>query len=608
LAKKPKFTKTESELLAYIDDFTLFARECLKVKDHATASIVPLELNDGQMVLHEVVEKQLGEKGYVRVLLLKARRFGGSTYIEARFYWRTALNFNRNTFIIGHELDSTDTLYEMATLMHQMNPIPPSTLKSNAKELVFDRPNGTGLKSQYRLATAKNLSAGRSQGIHYLHDSEEGYWQNADILLPGLLACVPPLPSETEVFRESTANGYGNRFQRDCFAAYCEGRYPYYTDSEGRVFAWENPKSEWILAFIPWFVHRIYSQPFMDENEKKGFERSIEQKVFVKETNQWEESEALKLKKKFNLTLEQLNWRQRTIENVCNGRVEVFHQEFPSTVEEAFLSSGSNIYGKELCDQVETGCREPLLIGEIVDRMGETAVRPNPRGSFRVWEKPDPESSYFLTVDSAGGIKPSDVLEKKEPDPSCIEVWNHKSGVQAAQWHGHIDYDLLADMTAMIGKMYARKNERGDYIDLPKACVELNQHGYTVVSGLRERKYPMYEHKPGEPGWHTNRATKPQMVDGLYEAARDGSLQIRCRETVSEMRTFVDKGKKYEAEEGCHDERVISAAMASQMMQLLSRRDVDRKSSSRVGFGAVNWDRRNKQKEWDGSYHEVIVN
>lgn len=598
---------SEQMIEGYLDDYELYAKECQSIKDHVSSQIVPLVFNRGQKILHAISEKQKKLRGYIRILLLKTRRFGGSTYIEGRFYWKTSLNFNRHTFIVGHELDSTDTLYQMATLFHERNPIKPRTLKSNAKELVFDTETGKGLKSQYRLATAKNLTAGRSQGIHYLHDSEEGYWQNADILLPGLLACLPPPPAESECFRESTANGYGNRFQQDVFLAYAEGKFPYYQDPETlQVFAWENPSSEWVLAFIPWFVHDRYTLPFKSEKDRKEFETQVNRKVFVKDTMSWEESESFGLQRRFKLTLEQLHWRQWAIDNICNGRVEVFHQEYPSTVEEAFLSAGSSVYSAELCDIVEKECREPWIVGDVVDRMGESKIRPNVHGSFKVWEKPDKEMTYFMTVDSAGGLKASQEAEHRQPDPSCIDVWNHLTGVQAAQWHGHIDYDVIADMVEMIGKMYAQRDVRGEYVNLPKACVEENQHGYTVIAGLKQKKYPMYEVKPGEPGWSTNSKTKHQMVDGLYEAARDGVLQVRCRETVSEMRTFIDQGGgKFGAESGCHDERVMNGGMASQMMAILPRL-VKIDEQKRGSKGGSNWSRRG-QKQWDGHYTEVFV-
>ena len=76
-------------------------------------------------------------------------------------------------------------------------------------------------------------------------------------------------------------------------------------------------------------------------------------------------------------------------------------------------------------------------------------------------------------------------------------------------------------------------------------------------------------------------------MDNLLEMTRDGGVQIRCKETVSEMRTFVEDGMKYGASSGCHDDRVMSAAMASQMMRLLPHRITEKPRHSRKGI--TNW-------------------
>ena len=52
-----------------------------------------------------------------------------------------------------------------------------------------------------------------------------------------------------------------------------------------------------------------------------------------------------------------------------------------------------------------------------------------------------------------------------------------------AQWNGHIDYDMIADLVELIGMMFYEA----------VAVVELNNHGYTVVAMLKERDYPQYE-------------------------------------------------------------------------------------------------------------------
>jgi len=567
----------------YVQDFRAFAQDCLFIRDHNTQQILPFRFNRGQEILHNCLEKQKREMGGVRALLLKSRRFGGSTYTEGRFYWLTSTRFNRNTFIVGHEISSTDELYSMAKLFHERNPLPPATRKSNSKELIFDTENGRGLKSEYTLACARNLDAGRSQGIHYLHGSECAYWPDPETLCTSLLSCVPDPPTDSEVIFESTANGYGNRFQSDVFKAYAEGRHPFYQE-DGITYAWHNPAWDWILVFIPWFVHERYTKPFDSDRQREWFEVELHRKVLNKETMTWDESEALRLMKRFRLSLEQMHWRAWAIENKCNGRLEIFRQEYPATVEEAFLSQGANVFGRLLCDNLEAGCKDPILVGDPVIRNGLTKIRPNPNGHLKIWEKPRKDMTYFLTVDSAGGIKPSHEQRQTEPDPTCIDVYNHRTGVQAAQWHGHVDYGVIAELVEMIGALYYRA----------PACVELMNHGYTVVRDLEAARYPLFEHKPGEPGWMTNKKTKPLMVDRLHELASTGQLQIRCKETVSEMRTFVEKGGKLNAELGCHDERVDTAGMAAIMMTLMPRQlsaqeEEKYKPAHRQGVSLAGW-------------------
>lgn len=547
----------------YHGNYEHFAEDCIVIRDHDTARLLPLKFNRGQAILHTITEKVKAEYGCVRILLLKSRRFGGSTYIGGRFYWRSSLNPNRNVFILAHEKKSTSTLFEMAKLMQQKNPIAPSQITSNARELVFDNEKGTGLKSEYALSTAKNVDAGRSQGIHYLLDSEEAMFpSHAEQLLGGLFQCVPDLPMETEIFRESTANGYGNTFQIDVMKAYAESQYPYYSEvlDNGKEYnyAYKAPDSDWVLVFIPWFIMPKYSREFESAHQKEAFKARLKADADNKESINYE---AKTLKKKYGLSLEQLFWREQTIINKCRGSVDKFHEDYPTTTEEAFLTSGRNVFEKSLCDLLESMCIPPIRTGEIKERMGKSVIEPTPFGRLSVWEMPDERESYFMTVDSAGGKKKRHIKEKKEPDYVCIDVWNHRTGAQCAQWRGHMDYDLISDLAKMIGDFYFTAT----------ACVELLNHGYTVVAGLNSKDYPMYEHKPGEPGWYPHHTHKTQAVDNLKEDTRDGAIHIRCKETVSEMRTYVEESGRYSAETGCKDDRVTSSYMASEMLRKLDK-------------------------------------
>jgi hypothetical protein len=564
---------TKQQFKAWQGDFETHAKTCLFVRDHNTSKIVPLILNAAQKICNEVADKQLWESGFVRAMLLKARRFGGSTWVQGRYYSKTSLNTNRNAFIVAHDRESTNTIFEMAKLMHQRNPLPPTTLNNNEKSLKFDDTFGRGIKSEYRIASADNTSSGRAQGVHFLHASEEAFWRDGETLLKGLMQTVPDPPAYSEVVRESTAQGYGNSFQLDCFAAYGEGQHPYYSAKLKDVaphmpksnvlfhFAYKTPGQDWVIIFIPWFMHERYTKEFENVQQRLDFEVKIGEKVFDSVEREWVESEASKLRRRYGLTLEQLNWREWAINNKCRGNIRTFREEYPATVEEAFLSTGTNVYPKELCDQIETGCEDPIVIGDPVVRANKTRIRRNPNGKLRVWDLPAKDNQYFLCVDSGGGQNERQKKEKTDPDPTCIDVWNHRTGAQVAQWHGHIEYDMISDIVEMIGNLYNRC----------LACVELMNHGYTVVAGLKRARYPMYEEKPGEPGWLTTRKSKPMMVDDLYRMSRDAQVHIKNKATVSEMRTFKEENGKYNAETGCHDERVDTAGMATQLMQRLPR-------------------------------------
>ena len=147
-------------------DLPLYAAECLRIRDKAGA-LVPLELNAAQRFLHARMEDQKRRTGKVRCLIGKGRQTGGSTYVGARFYHRTSMRPGVKCYILCHEQEASDTLFDMVDTFHANNPLAPSTGASNAKELVFNK-----LGSGYSVGTAGTKAAGRSSTNHLLHWSE----------------------------------------------------------------------------------------------------------------------------------------------------------------------------------------------------------------------------------------------------------------------------------------------------------------------------------------------------------------------------------------------------------------------------------------------------
>src|SRR5690606_24953124 len=99
------------------DDFLYYAPRCLRVKPKE-GGLVPFRPNFCQEYIHRLAENQLKRSGRIRIILLKGRQQGCSTYIEGRFYWKTSHLFGRKAYILTHEASATKALFEMAKRYH----------------------------------------------------------------------------------------------------------------------------------------------------------------------------------------------------------------------------------------------------------------------------------------------------------------------------------------------------------------------------------------------------------------------------------------------------------------------------------------------------------
>jgi hypothetical protein len=63
--------------------------------------------------------------------------------------------------------------------------------------------------------------------------------------------------------------------------------------------------------------------------------------------------------------LEQISWRRWAIPNRCQGYVDKFHQEYPTTPEEAFISTGTPAFLPEEMKAAEGTLRKPRFYGTV---------------------------------------------------------------------------------------------------------------------------------------------------------------------------------------------------------------------------------------------------
>lgn len=291
------------------EDFEFYAPRCLKIvtkKDEMGRSdIRPFEFNAAQRIIHRKIEEMKAETGYVRVIILKGRQQGCSTYAEGRFYWKTSMHGGEKTFILTHQDLATTNLFNMAKRYHDHAPpwVQPNVGKSNSQEMVFDR-----LQSSYQVSTAGSKGAGRSATLSNVHGSEVAFWENGNDHLSGLLQAVPLAPG-TEVILESTAKGVGNIFHKQWQMAVAG-------------------TSDFRAIFIPWFIQEEYRRKPPEDFELHGEPESVP----TGELTEIEYAEAYKCDDK------QMYWRRMKIAELGGGEEGffLFKQEYPASPDEAF--------------------------------------------------------------------------------------------------------------------------------------------------------------------------------------------------------------------------------------------------------------------------------
>jgi hypothetical protein len=347
-------------------DFRKFTRDVIRIRTKS-GDLDPLVLNEAQILLHNAAEKQLTEEKWVRLAGLKGRRQGFSTYVAARGYWRATLWPRQRIYILSHEMNSSNALFDMVALMQEKHPFPPQVGADNAKELEFKN-----MGSSYQVATAGQKAGGRGGAISFFHGSEAAWWVSAQEHFASSVQAVDevrgvwgvlwrepdrPLPFEkgigkiegwvkapSEIWLETTSAGPSGEFWK---------RYMDAMKGTGRYRA----------VFVPWTVQSEYRE-FGDFTPSQ-------------EADEEGELSELEYQELHELSDEQMLWRRSKIQEV--GSSGKFRQEYPIDVTEAFAAA--NIEGVFIKPALVLRARKrqmempdaPLIIG--VDPAGSGGDR-----------------------------------------------------------------------------------------------------------------------------------------------------------------------------------------------------------------------------------------
>lgn len=558
-----KLTKAQLQKIKLIkQDFYKFAKMNLYIKDKL-ANIVPFVPNEPQRALIDYVLLCIQEKRPVKVIILKARQMGFSTAVEALCYWWTSTNFNINSVIIGNDEKSSLNLYRMFRRYFDNTNIlfKPSVRYNTKSDLTFEKfdENGKqiGLGSAIKIETAKNKSAGRSDTINFLHASEAASWENGEDLVASLMQTVPDIEvmdKPSMVFIESTAEGRGNYFHKEYVAAV-------------------ERRNNYEPAFAPWWVLDTYEREatFEDLGKLNDYELFL-----VDLMRQGHDTLGHHFPISEDAIPRKLAFYRRKAKEFA-ATPERLPQEFPSTWQESFIASGKNVFNPLALQEMEKDAT-PLedvdyyKITPLEDRpyeefeLEKVSFEPNEtpddftyKAPLKIWEKPKPYKEYVIGADVAEGLKGGDFSVATVVDISTMAV--------VARWRGHCDPDKFGEILGALGTYY----------NYALIGVEVNNHGLTTVQKLRDTFYTnLYKRDRGYDeewetptvnlGWKTDMRTKRLMIDDLIKLVRERVIKDKDIVFINEAFSYVrDERGRMNAEEGSHDDVVMSTAIAYQL-------------------------------------------
>ena len=241
-------------------------------------------------------------------------------------------------------------------------------------------------------------------------------------------------------------------------------------------------------------------------------------------------------------------------------------KKFAQEYELTFLASGRMVFDPDVIERMRGG---QLAVGDTVKLKDGTDYTVREEEGLRIYRPVEMDHSYVMGADVAEGVTGGDY--------SVVTIFDRSTGEEVAMYRGHIAPDKFSDKLNNWGRRYNNA----------LMVVEINNHGLTTVTVLKQLMYPSMYFRPsafevmGSPysdklGWKTTKMTRPLLIDDLAQALRDGDLTIHSKEVLDEMTVFVyDKNNDSGAAEGFHDDCVMSCGISFQGFKILSQKPMN---------------------------------
>lgn len=622
-------------------DFAFWAATLVYIKRKGGGSDVLFRLMRPQRKLVMRLERMRKAGMPIRLVLLKARQWGGSTCIQIYMAWLQLIHeFGLNSVIIAHVGSASDEIKDIFDRMIKAYPVSMlhelgEAYSLNERKLVGVGRSGNIFRVPQRnckikIGTAENPESCRSGDYNLVHLSEVGLWKETqgkkpEDIVDAATSGVSPDPN-TMIVYESTAKGVGNFFHKEYLAA-------------------KNGDSQMEALFVAWYEIEKYQLEFGgrevgevgdvgsvgavsgvgrckidrdnsdkgEDDERYEFAKRLLENRYSDEVRSDREQPGAYLWRLWEkgATLEALKWYvwERAKYN-SHGRMA---SEYPSDDIEAFTFSGRRVFDNEDVEKFRGGCRPPRWRGEIYGRAdeGEKALeglrfKKEKDGRLYMWndvEKDDKvkvTDRYLVIVDVCKGqTAKADFADILVLDR--LPMVDGEAPVVAAEWHGHIEMDKLAWKAAQVAAYYDNallviesntletNNTKGEAEYILTLIADVYDNLYTRKQSAEDIR----EGRPKKYGFHTNTLTKKVVIYNLKFVIRERLYVEREAEALDEYLVYIETDKGgYEAMEGYHDDRLMTRAIGMQVcyneMKMPRIVTIDEKRGGGMNKGAVS--------------------
>ena len=214
-----------------------------------------------------------------------------------------------------------------------------------------------------------------------------------------------------------------------------------------------------------------------------------------------------------------------------------------------FSTSGNTVfYGEHLDFLMQTTIKEP------VEKRGTD-------GGLWIWEYPDYTKDYVITADVARG---------DGVDFSTAHVMDVETNVQVAEYKGQL---ATKDFGNFLVGLATEFNQA-------LLVIENASIGWAAIQQVIERNYPKLYYTPKNEGsvdtyfdpymdnsnmtagFTMSNRTRPVVIQKFIEYIADRSVTIQSKRLIEEMKVFIWKNGKAEAQPGYNDDLVMAFGMA----------------------------------------------